>query len=205
MVSPEEQRESERGPIRAVVRVAAPLPPEFAAFFKTADATISMNSFAALGALTWNGGRVYIGSRLTIYSVEDAWPTLHLPLLLFTTICGAEAILGGVRRSLSGEGDSGGASSWTASDLAQVRQYLSRVAVCTIGGQGLNNMEMAARDLPPHFGAWCTGKLGNNPAYLSFLPNALHSVSGIAANVAVWALGRAQMANAVLASLGVRV
>jgi hypothetical protein len=65
----------------------------------------------------------------------------------------------------------------------------------------LNNMEMAARDLPPHFGAWCPGKLGNNPAYVTFLPNALHSASGIAINVALWAMNRAEYANAMLASL----
>jgi hypothetical protein len=67
----------------------------------------------------------------------------------------------------------------------------------------LNDMEMAAHALPPHFGAWCVGNLGNNPAYVSFLPNALHSVSGIATNAAFWAMHRARWANAVLASLGV--
>lgn len=68
----------------------------------------------------------------------------------------------------------------------------------------LNNMEMAAHDLPLHFGAWCPGKLGNNPAYISFLPNPLHAASGIAVNSAFWAMNRAQWANAMLASLGVR-
>ena len=68
----------------------------------------------------------------------------------------------------------------------------------------LNNLEMAARDLPPHFGAWCVGKLGNNLAYVSFLPNALHSVSGIAVNAAFWAMSRVQVANAMLASLSVQ-
>jgi hypothetical protein len=68
----------------------------------------------------------------------------------------------------------------------------------------LNNMEMAAHDLPPHFGAWCPGKLGNNPAYISFLPNPLYAASGIAVNSAFWAMNRAQWANGMLASLGVR-
>ncbi|MFN9451192.1 MAG: hypothetical protein ACK58U_16240, partial [Rubrivivax sp.] len=68
----------------------------------------------------------------------------------------------------------------------------------------LNNMEMAAHDLPPHFGAWCPGKWGNNPAYISFLPNPLYAASGIAVNSAFWAMNRAQWANAMLASLGVR-
>ena len=68
----------------------------------------------------------------------------------------------------------------------------------------LNRMEMAARALPPHFGAWCPGNLGNNPAYVSFLPNILHSVPGIAVNIAVWATGRATWANTVLTSMGAR-
>ncbi len=67
----------------------------------------------------------------------------------------------------------------------------------------LNTLEMAAQDLPPHFGAWCPGKLGTNPAYVSFFPNALHAVNGLAVNASFWALNRAQWAQAQLASLGV--
>lgn len=67
----------------------------------------------------------------------------------------------------------------------------------------LNQMEMAPHDMPPHFGAWCIGRMDNNPAYVSFLPNTLHSVNGIALNFSIWANARAQWANAMLASLGV--
>jgi hypothetical protein len=67
----------------------------------------------------------------------------------------------------------------------------------------LNKMEMEGDDLPPHFGAWCTGKIGNNPAYVSFLPNALHNVSGIAVNAAIWAKNRAEWANRTLCAMGV--
>jgi hypothetical protein len=66
----------------------------------------------------------------------------------------------------------------------------------------LNQMEWATRDLSPHFGAWCPGRVGMNPAYVAFLPNALHSIEGIATTVSVWAFHRARCANAVLASLG---
>ena len=68
----------------------------------------------------------------------------------------------------------------------------------------LNRMEMEAHDLPPHFGAWCAGKLGNNPAYVAFLPNALHQAPGIALNVSIWALNRAQWADAMLVALSAR-
>ena len=68
----------------------------------------------------------------------------------------------------------------------------------------LNRMEMAPNDLPPHFGAWCQGNSGNNPAYVSFLPNALHGVDGIALNVSIWAMHRAQWADAMMVMLGAR-
>ena len=67
----------------------------------------------------------------------------------------------------------------------------------------LNRMEMAEDDLAPHFGAWCVGKLGSNPADVSFLPNMLHRVSGIAVNNAVWAMNRAIWANKKLKSMGI--
>jgi hypothetical protein len=224
-VIPPISRKSENGPIRAVVRVAAELPQPIQQLFGTPERTIDLNPFAALSALTYESGRTYIGSRLTIYEAEDVdvWRNLHLPLLAFTVIGGAEAILGGIRRALTSEGNRGGRSDWTDGDI-QVHGYLSKQCVCTRGGGGLtaefglsegaisagagsndtalfglktdqphpelggglfcllqmplqlrdkktmqqmcvqlNNMEMAAHDLPPHFGAWCEGKLGNNP------------------------------------------
>ena len=266
-VVPPATRESENGPIRAVVRMNTDLPPELMSLFRgnEAPAASAFNAFAALGGLYQDGAAVRIGSRLTIYEAEDAWKTLHLPLLAFTTICGSEAILGGIRRTFANESPRGGASRWTARDIQQVEGYLSQLCVCTTGGLGLtaefglaegahsaiagdnktalfqlmadqphpelggglfcllqmphrvadenrlsriclqlNQMEMAPHDLPPHFGAWCPGRLGNNPAYVTFIPNALHSVSGIAVNTALWAINRAQWANAMLASLGVK-
>ncbi|MBT6363736.1 MAG: hypothetical protein HOJ67_16155 [Rhodospirillaceae bacterium] len=68
----------------------------------------------------------------------------------------------------------------------------------------LNQMEMEPHDLPPHIGAWCRGKIGNNPAYVAFLPNALHSANGIAMNISIWAFHRAQWADAMLATFGIR-
>ena len=68
----------------------------------------------------------------------------------------------------------------------------------------LNIMEMAPHDLPPHFGAWCRGRSNNNPAYVSFLPNALHPVSGIGVNFSYWAMARAQWADAMLITMGAR-
>lgn len=67
----------------------------------------------------------------------------------------------------------------------------------------LNRLEMQGNDLPPHFGAWCRGGRDTNPAYVSFLPDALHSSNGIALNMSIWAMGRAQIADAMLRTMGV--
>jgi hypothetical protein len=266
-VVPPDDDDSENGPIQAVVRMVTDLPTSIQSLFRGrhASATAAYNGFAALGALYSDCGDVKIGSRLTIYEGDDSWRSLHLPLLLFTTICGSEAILGALRRTMTNEGEPGGDSKWTSRDFEQAERYLSRVCVCTTGGLGLtaefglaenagsaargdrktalfqlmadqphpelggglfcllqmphqvrdeeelqkiclqlNKMEMAAHDLPPHFGAWCPGRLRNNPAYVTFLPNALHSAPGIAVNTCFWAMHRALWANAVLASLGER-
>ncbi len=263
-VLPPEDPDSENGPIRAVVRVTTELPKQLSELFRVPEATVGMNAFAALGALSSEDGRVYVGSRLTIYEAEDAWRTLHCPLLLFTTICGTEAILGAMRRTFAKEPPRDDESEWTENDFKQVESYLSQLCVCTTRGLGLtaefgladgavssvagdhntalfqemadqphpelggelfcllqmphqiaderrlqqicvqlNNMEMAAHDLPPHFGAWCEGKLGNNLAYVSFFPNALHRASGIAVNAGFWAMNRAQWAHKVLTKIGV--
>jgi hypothetical protein len=67
----------------------------------------------------------------------------------------------------------------------------------------LNREEMAPRDRPPHFGAWCQGHSESTLAYISFLPNVMHRIAGVALNVSIWAQHRAGFANAYLASLGV--
>ena len=267
VVAPENP-ELDLDPIRAVVRITTELPKSIAERFKgQEEETMAIcNRFAALGALTSDRGNVFIGSRLTIYEVEDAWSTLHLPLLMLATVLGAEAILGGMRYALTKERSRGGPSHWTEKDMDQTKHTLSRLCACTTGGLGLtaefglikgavsaivgdhktalfqlmadqphpelggglfcllqmphllrdkknlqqvcaklNSMEMAAHDLPPHFGAWCPGNAIDNPVYLSFFPNEMHSISGIATNAAFWAMSRAQWANGMLASLGVRL
>jgi hypothetical protein len=68
----------------------------------------------------------------------------------------------------------------------------------------LNRLEMQGNDLPPHFGAWCRGVRDTNPAYVSFLPNALHGSNGIAINMSFWAMSRAQMADSMLLTMGIR-
>ena len=148
-VVPPALRESENGPIRAVDRMTTDLPAPLMSMFRGREAptTAAFNAFAALGALYQDGSTVRIGSRLTIYEAEDAWRTLHLPLLAFTTLCGSEAILVGMRRAMSDEAPRGGASRWTEQDLEQVQGYLSRLCVCTTGDLGLT-AELHLRRVP---------------------------------------------------------
>lgn len=58
----------------------------------------------------------------------------------------------------------------------------------------LNEMELVEGPGVPHFGAWCASHNGKHPAYVSFLPNFLHAVPGIAVNFAIWASHRASAA-----------
>jgi len=261
---PPEVRESENGPIRAVIRMTTDMPKQLAAaLLAEPESTAIWNAHAALGALSYDRGKAYIGSRLTVYEAEDTWNNLQLPLLMFTITCGSEAILGALRRSFTGEKPRKGFSNWTEKEFSQVESYLSRLCVCTTRGPGLtaefglaegalsaaagdhktaliemmadqphpelgggllillqmphrlnnqtrlrqlcvqlNNIEMVAPDLPPHFGGWCEGKLRNNLAYVSFLPNPMYSVPGIALEVAIWAMNRARQINLLLESLG---
>lgn len=264
-VLPPRVKESDNGPIRAIVKITTGWPKEMQVIASGPNSANPLNAFAGLGALISESGESYIGSRLTIYEAESAWPTLQLPFVAFTAIQGAEAILGGLRRSFGSAGEAGPdpTSAWTEGDLAQVEGFLSKRCVCTTGGLGLtaefalepgpgsallgdhhtalfqlmadqphpevggglfcllqmphqladssqlrevcntlNRMEMAAEDAPPHFGAWCEGKLGINPAYVSFLPNVLHSVSGVALNSTMWAVGRSRWAATALESMG---
>jgi len=60
---PPETRESENGPIRAVVRMITELPKPILTLFegKEADATAAYNAFAALGSLCADHGHVWSG------------------------------------------------------------------------------------------------------------------------------------------------
>lgn len=253
VVPPDGTAKDERGEIQAVVRVLAPIPGALMRQIGSLDNSLAgaWNAFAALGALHDAGGQAQVG-RLTVYRNENAWRTLQLPLLTVATLTGGNAILGAMRRGLSGESSAGGPSAWKRADFERAGRMLERRFACTFDRRGLavefpldddsapsaaagghdtallqlvadqphpalgggllcllqlphryaaeselnavcarlNALEMAAFDLPPHFGAWCPGKLGDNVAYVSFLPNALHAVPGIALNFAVWALSR---------------
>jgi hypothetical protein len=253
-VSPPPADAKSEDPIQAVVRVKTAFPstladslrkqaPQFAGAF---------NPMSSLGAITEQGGQLFIGARLTMFEGENSWGTLQLPLLGFSVIGGADAIFRSFEQILGGGSPPRGRSRWTEEDLMKVHQFMSGGCACTVGGgftaefplvgkpgskarrnpgtalfqillnephpvhglglfcllqfptclpsedkvqkvcAKLNQLEMAALDAPPHFGAWCPGRKGTNVSYVQFFPNALHSVVGLPLNAAIWALARAQ-------------
>ena len=251
-------------PIKASVQVTTELPAPMQKMMKgrEIESAAAFNPMAALGALTCDKSRIYVGSRLTIFEREDAWRQLHLPLLLFTVIGGTDGILGAMRRTFGGEPPNEEQSEWDEDDFECLEERMSRFCVCSSGGLGftaefglepgaksvatghrtalfelradqphpelggglfvllqlphqlagarqvheacarMNLLEMAAADLPPHFGAWCPGRMGTNLAYVSFLPNPLHAAPNIAMNATMWGIHRAEWASKQLGKLG---
>ncbi len=247
----------------AAVRVRTVLGDELAASLAAPGQLSALNAFAALGALTAGDEGLYVGSRLTVYTHENAW-TVHLPLLIAAVLHGAPAPLGALAHALGHGGADGEPSAWGAADFASVARVLAPVCFCNAGGRGftaefalergqaaavtgeratalwqlradqphpaagggllcllelphrfrdaaaleaaadrLNALEMEARDLPPHFGAWCRSQYSGLLAYVSFLPNELHGAAGIATNTSIWACARAQWAHRTLRSEGI--
>lgn len=264
-VIPPARDEVSKDPIQAVVQITTDLPGKFPRLpFLTPESLVFLNRAAALGALTVESDRCFVGSRLTVFETEQAW-NLHIPFLLFTVISGSDAHLGAISRMFGNKEANGGESVWTVEDFSYVASKLSEFCVCSGGGLGLtaefglrpgvtsvavgdhqtalwqlkaeephpdlgggllcllqmphrltqerladilqdlNRKEMAPRDQPPHFGAWCEGNWENTVAYVSFLPNVMHGTFGIALNVSIWALHRAYWADAYLASIGVHL
>ena len=220
------------------------------------------NACATLGALTLDDGKMFVGSRVTLYEDDkQAWG-IYFPMILETLCNGTTALMGAFSRAFTKKADKRGKSSWTKSDLEMTGRQLLHLCVCTEGPTGLtaefglgkgdvtamkadntallqlatdaphpevggglfcllqmphqlkdeksldelllqlNLMEMEPYELAPHFGAWCRGRVGLNPAYVCFLPNVLHT-SAIALNVSICANVRAKWANSVLSSLGI--
>ena len=252
------------GRIAAIVTVRTELPPEVAHLFAAPGLMSLANSMASLGAVTEDGGRYFVGARLTVHEGDEAW-AVTFGLVLLSAAAATDSMLGALRRTLGQEPPaSADTSSWTPADFEHVHSHLSRVCVCTTGGAGLtaefpirtggvsaapgrtqtalwrmradephpdigpglfcllsmphafpdsdrldqvlaelNRLDMQPADHPPHFGAWCRGPHDTNPAYVSFLPDVLHSSAGIALNISLWGMHRAQMAGDRLAALGV--
>ena len=261
-VSAPETAETVDGKISAIMTIRTEFPPELSGLLQMPGLIGVANRMATLGALTLDEGKIFVGSRLTLYEGDDAWK-VQFGLILFAVIGAADSMMDATFTEKPPRQT--GPSKWTEKDFNFVKSYLSRICVSTTGGLGLtaefgirngeisaaaghhytalwqmfadqphpqfgsglfcmltmphdiddeaslekvlaelNRLEMQGNDLPPHFGAWCGGGSGTNPTYVSFLPNALHGPDNVALNMSVWAKSRAQMADTMLRTMGIR-
>lgn len=125
------------GLIQAVIRIRSEIPDLFRRILRDPGTAASMNCFASLSCVYADRIGPAIGSRLTVYEGENAWQSLQLPLVAFSVILGAEAILGGVRRSIGGAPVEEGESAWSGVDFRQAEGYLSKICVCNSDEVGL--------------------------------------------------------------------
>lgn len=125
-------------PIRAIVRITTEVPEPIAAFIRADPCVLAatINRMSALGALTIDNSRIYVGARLTVFEEEDAWGRLHLPLIAFTVIGGVDAIVRGISAVALGENRKRGPSSWSAKDLRLVNEVLTEVCACSVDDSG---------------------------------------------------------------------
>lgn len=121
--------------IQAVVTVKTALPAELVSKFK--GNVDMLNSFAAVGGVYAEQGRLYVGSRLTVYEGEDAWD-IHMPLLTAAVLMGSEAITGGLLNSFTGKPPStSGGKPWTEAEFDEAQAMLSSACFCNADGVGL--------------------------------------------------------------------
>ena len=114
-------------------------------FAEKPEMTAAMNAMATLGALTIDSGQIFVGSRLTIYEDAENLLNLHVGLILCAATGATDSLLGAMRRTFAHEGGKKEKSAWSADDMEEVCEYLSRKSVCTTGGLGLT-AEFPLRD-----------------------------------------------------------
>lgn len=132
-VVPPDTVEQGEDAIRAVVRVVAELPAQVQHLFARDPVGMSstFNGFAALGALCDFDGSLCVGSRLTIFAQEDAWVSLHLPLLVCTVLGSTEAVLGTLHQVLmKKQREQTEPSMWGGRELGLVAHYMRGVCFC---------------------------------------------------------------------------
>lgn len=125
-----------RGALQAVVEVRTALPQTVADGLSRPGTLAAMNAMATLGALTVEHGKVFVGSRLTVYEADDAWD-VQLPLLAFAATGAADSVLRAVRDMSDSAPPGLDASVWRARDFRQVRARMALVSVCAANKEGL--------------------------------------------------------------------
>ena len=136
-VVPPTHRESENFPIGVVVRVRTDLREKLGAIFaEKPEMTAAMNGLASLGALTVESGsgRIFVGSRLSIYEDAENLLKLHVGLIVSAAVEATDSLLGATRRTFVGEVGKREESAWSADDMEEVCKFLSPHCLCGTGG-----------------------------------------------------------------------
>jgi len=129
-IVPGDGSDSPMGPIEAVVQIRTDLPEEMARMIaQNPKLGRLMNRMASCGALTFDGERPFIGSRLTILKSDNAW-NIQAPMILTAIIGAAEAMLSGTKKALLGQAGGTGKSVWQARDFEQLEGRFSAQCVC---------------------------------------------------------------------------
>ena len=98
---------------------------------------MAMNGLATLGALTVESGsgRIFVGSRLSIYEDAENLLKLHVGLIVSAAVEATDSLLGAMRCTFTGEGRRE-ESAWSADDMEEVCKFLSPHCLCGTGGPG---------------------------------------------------------------------
>ncbi len=125
-VVPPTHRESENIPIRVVVRVRTDLRELGAIFAEKPEMTMAMNGLATLGALTVESGsgRIFVGSRLSIYEDAENLLKLHVGLIVSAAVEATDSLLGAMRCTFTGEGRKREESAWSAEVTTSQRGFI---------------------------------------------------------------------------------
>ena len=118
-VIPPPRDEVSKDPIQAVVQITTELPRNLPRSLLTPEFLMTLNQAAALGALTVERDRCFVGSRLTVFEQERAW-NLYLPFLLFTVVSGSDSHLGAIQTMFGNREAKRGESAWTVEDFSYV-------------------------------------------------------------------------------------
>lgn len=129
VVAPHDDPASEPGAL--VVHIQTDLPRELVDVIATPARAAAMNRMASLGALMFDNGRLFVGSRLTIRETDNAW-NIRGPVVVMSIIAGAESLISASGAALSGRDSGNAESAWQELDFEQIESFASDHCVCSV-------------------------------------------------------------------------
>lgn len=125
------------GTVLTVLRVQAAVPADLEPALDTPGALGVFNRFATLAAATRKDGKLFIGSRLTVFEEDESFVELHGPLMVGATLLGATSIFRGMGALMSGKEPSTEPCAWTLGDFQAAQRSLRRFCICTADAGGM--------------------------------------------------------------------